>query len=210
MAARPGGQEGVSPPVPIGHVVEVHGPVVDIACERLPPLRRALYVASDHEPWVLEVFHHLDQHQARAIALHRTAGLRRGTPVYDRGDGHREYLALPVGVLYFVADTLHVTTRHYLRGTDARRVGEALARELLEEEQALADMKEKDRRTLLAQTVFLGTLSLLFIVPVVAGAYLGRWRDGRSAGYAVRWTMSLLVVGLVVGAVNVYAYVRRH
>jgi F-type H+-transporting ATPase subunit beta len=31
------------------------------------------------------VFHHLDQHQARAIALHRTAGLRRGTPVYDSG-----------------------------------------------------------------------------------------------------------------------------
>jgi F-type H+-transporting ATPase subunit beta len=85
VAVRPGGQDGVAPPVPIGQVVEVHGPVVDIACERLPPLRRALYVASDHEPWVLEVFHHLDQHQARAIALHRTAGLRRGTPVYDSG-----------------------------------------------------------------------------------------------------------------------------
>jgi F-type H+-transporting ATPase subunit beta len=48
-------------------------------------LRRALYVESDHQPFVLEVLHHLDQHQARAIALHRTAGLRRGTPVYDSG-----------------------------------------------------------------------------------------------------------------------------
>jgi len=30
---------------PIGHVVEVHGPVVDIACKTLPPLHRALGVS---------------------------------------------------------------------------------------------------------------------------------------------------------------------
>ncbi|MFI5168401.1 MAG: F0F1 ATP synthase subunit beta [Thermoanaerobaculales bacterium] len=70
---------------PIGHVVEVHGPVVDIACETLPPLHRALAVAIDGGSAVLEVLHHLDRHQVRAIALHRTAGLRRGTPVLDSG-----------------------------------------------------------------------------------------------------------------------------
>jgi F-type H+-transporting ATPase subunit epsilon len=72
--------------------------------------------------------------------------LAYGLARYRREDGHWEYLALPGGVLYFVADTLHVITRHYLRGTDARRVGAALTRELLEEEQALADMKDKVRR----------------------------------------------------------------
>jgi F-type H+-transporting ATPase subunit beta len=71
--------------VPIGHVVEVHGPVVDIACAVLPPLHRALSVPIDGTVVALEVLHHLDPHRVRAIALSRSAGLRRGTPVFDSG-----------------------------------------------------------------------------------------------------------------------------
>jgi F-type H+-transporting ATPase subunit beta len=80
-AAAPPGPD----PSPIGHVVEIHGPVVDVACDLLPPLRRMLEVTFDGARAVLEVLHHLDAHQVRTIALHRTAGLRRGTPVYDSG-----------------------------------------------------------------------------------------------------------------------------
>lgn len=69
---------------------------------------------------------------------------------------------------------------------------------------------ERDRPTLLAQTVFLGTLALLFVVPVVGGAYLGRWIDGLQPGYSYRWTMSGLLAGLALGAVNVYVYIRKH
>ncbi|MBL8348462.1 MAG: F0F1 ATP synthase subunit beta [Rubrivivax sp.] len=69
----------------IGHVAEVHGPVVDVTCQTLPPLRRMLEVAIDGKRAMLEVLHHLDEHRLRAIALGRTAGLRRGTPVYDSG-----------------------------------------------------------------------------------------------------------------------------
>jgi len=72
-------------PTPIGHVVEVHGPVVDVACEVLPPLHRALRMVVGGADAVLEVLHHLDPHQVRAIALSRTAGLQRGTPVFDSG-----------------------------------------------------------------------------------------------------------------------------
>ena len=72
-------------PAPVGRVVEVHGPVVDVACAVLPPLHRALSVAIDGRRVVLEVLHHLDPHRVRAIALSRTAGLRRGTPVFDSG-----------------------------------------------------------------------------------------------------------------------------
>ncbi len=32
---------------PVGAIAEVHGPVVDIACEVLPPLHRALYAYTD-------------------------------------------------------------------------------------------------------------------------------------------------------------------
>ncbi|MCX5870371.1 MAG: AtpZ/AtpI family protein [Deltaproteobacteria bacterium] len=69
---------------------------------------------------------------------------------------------------------------------------------------------EKERPTLLAQTVFLGTLALLFVLPVVGGAYLGHWIDSQLAGYSYRWTMSLLVTGLFVGGMNVYLYIQRH
>lgn len=68
---------------------------------------------------------------------------------------------------------------------------------------------ERDRPTLLAQTTYIGTLGLLLVLPVIAGAYLGRWLDGMMAGYSLRWTLSLIFLGLVVGCVNVYLFVRE-
>jgi len=68
---------------------------------------------------------------------------------------------------------------------------------------------ERERPTLLAQTTYLGTLGLLLVLPVIGGAYLGRWLDGLMAGYSLRWTLSLIFLGLVVGGVNVYLYVRE-
>lgn len=68
---------------------------------------------------------------------------------------------------------------------------------------------EHDRPTLLRQTVYLGTLGLLFVVPVIVGAYVGRWLDGLSAGYSMRWTLSLIVLGVGIGALNVYLNVKE-
>ena len=68
---------------------------------------------------------------------------------------------------------------------------------------------EKERRTLLGQSVYLGTLGVMFILPVVAGAYLGQWLDSLSEGYEVHWTVSMIVLGVVVGAINVYLFVRE-
>lgn len=68
---------------------------------------------------------------------------------------------------------------------------------------------DKDRPTLLAQTAYLGTLGLLLVVPVIIGAYLGRWLDGLAEGYSMRWTLSLIVVGVTVGAVNVYLFIKE-
>ena len=47
MAATPFATNAPSSAPAIGRVVEVHGPVVDIACETLPPLHRALTVSID-------------------------------------------------------------------------------------------------------------------------------------------------------------------
>ncbi len=68
---------------------------------------------------------------------------------------------------------------------------------------------EKERPTLFAQTIFLGTLGLVFVLPIIAGAYLGRWLDSLVAGYSVRWTLSLLFLGIIVGAINVYLMMRE-
>ncbi|PTN12181.1 F0F1 ATP synthase subunit beta [Nitrosomonas aestuarii] len=68
---------------PIGVIEEIHGPVVDVICDRLPPLHQALYSVSDHQNYLFEVHRHLDARRTRAIALHPTGGLQRGLKVFD-------------------------------------------------------------------------------------------------------------------------------
>jgi len=68
---------------------------------------------------------------------------------------------------------------------------------------------EEDQSTLIAQTVFVGTLGLIFVLPVIGGAYLGHWIDSNITGYSVRWTISLILLGVIIGATNVYLYIRE-
>jgi len=68
---------------------------------------------------------------------------------------------------------------------------------------------ELDQPTLIAQTVYIGTLGLLFVLPVIVGAYLGHWLDNQMTGYSVRWTTSLIILGVFVGGVNVYLFIRE-
>jgi ATP synthase protein I len=68
---------------------------------------------------------------------------------------------------------------------------------------------EHDRSTILAQTIYLGTLGLVLVLPVILGAYLGRWLDMRLSGYSISWTISLIFVGLVVGGINVWLMIRE-
>ncbi|MCW9005347.1 MAG: F0F1 ATP synthase subunit beta, partial [Gammaproteobacteria bacterium] len=71
--------------IPIGSITEVHGPVVVITCQQLPPLRQALLAHFDGETCLFEVHQHLDKQHIRAVTLHRASGLYRGMPVYDTG-----------------------------------------------------------------------------------------------------------------------------
>jgi ATP synthase protein I len=68
---------------------------------------------------------------------------------------------------------------------------------------------EHERPTLIGQTVYLGTLGLVFVLPVVGGAYLGIWLDSLVSGYSTRWTMSLILLGVFVGGLNVYLFLRE-
>ncbi|MGW8183690.1 MAG: AtpZ/AtpI family protein [Burkholderiales bacterium] len=97
-----------------------------------------------------------------------------------------------------------MTAELHEKDIEERRLEERVARQVDRMKRA-----EQERRTLLGETIFLGTLGLLFVVPVVAGAYLGRWLDSRLEGYAIHWTISLIFLGIVVGAVNVYLFIRE-
>ena len=68
---------------------------------------------------------------------------------------------------------------------------------------------EKDKETWFANTVFLGTLGIVFILPVVIGAYLGSWLDQQLSEFSVSWTTSLVIVGVFIGGMNVYLLIRR-
>lgn len=90
---------------------------------------------------------------------------------------------------------------------DDRRT--ARLEEQVEKQTRRIKQAEKDKRTLLGQTIYLGTLGLMFVLPMVGGAYLGQWLDSLTAAYEVHWTVSLIVLGVVVGAVNVYLFLRE-
>lgn len=78
-------QADIRPGTEIGVISEVHGPVVIITCETLPPLRQALYTTTDGSTCFFEVHQHLDESRVRAITLHSASGLQRGMSIYDTG-----------------------------------------------------------------------------------------------------------------------------
>lgn len=53
-----------------------------------------------------------------------------------------------------------------------------------------------------------GTVGLLLVVPLLLGAYGGRWLDIHLAGYSVHWTVSCILLGLGLGAYNVYRFLK--
>ena len=86
---------------------------------------------------------------------------------------------------------------------------ESRLRESVKREAERLRRAEDDSGGLLAQTAYIGTLAVLFVLPVLAGGYLGRWIDDQLAGYSVRWTITLLLAGVGIGLVNVYLFVRE-
>ena len=68
---------------------------------------------------------------------------------------------------------------------------------------------EREQTSLLAQTTYIGTLGLLLVIPIIASAYLGNWLDKLSPGYSIQWTISLILLGLLIGIFNVYLFIKQ-
>lgn len=84
--------------------------------------------------------------------------------------------------------------------------GDEMLRSL--EKQSARRRRFEKRQSFWIQTAYAGTLGVIFIFPVVAGAYLGRWLDNMMPGYSISWTLNLIILGVVIGAVNVVLFVR--
>lgn len=46
----------------------------------------------------------------------------------------------------------------------------------------------------------------LFVIPVVAGAYLGRYLDKKNIG-DISWTITFIIIGIAVGIYNVWHFI---
>jgi len=68
---------------------------------------------------------------------------------------------------------------------------------------------ERERKTVLSQTIYLGTVGIIFILPVIIGAYAGVWLDNKLKGFSFSWTISLIFLGIVIGAINVYLFMKE-
>ena len=68
---------------------------------------------------------------------------------------------------------------------------------------------ERRKATLIGQTVYAGMIGLVFVLPIVGGAYLGRWIDDLASGYSVRWTVSMILLGIAIGGLNVYWLIKE-
>jgi ATP synthase protein I len=58
----------------------------------------------------------------------------------------------------------------------------------------------------------LGSIAMMgwmIVVPPVVGAFVGHWIDTKWPT-PISWTMILMLVGLVAGCYNVWAWVERH
>jgi F-type H+-transporting ATPase subunit beta len=82
----------------IGKVVQIIGPVIDVAFEgHLPAIHHALHVKSSESgvdiDIIAEVAQHLGENRVRAVAMKPTDGMQRGVAAVDLG----EPISVPVG-----------------------------------------------------------------------------------------------------------------
>lgn len=69
---------------------------------------------------------------------------------------------------------------------------------------------EREKQSVLAQSVFLGTIGVVIVTPIVAGAYFGLWLDDQYKTFSFSWTISFIIIGVVVGVFNAIYFVKEH
>lgn len=66
----------------------------------------------------------------------------------------------------------------------------------------------KEKRSFWRYASVVGAGGWLFVIPVVGGAYLGRYLDKRM-GSGILWTAALIVIGIAIGIYNIWYFLIR-
>jgi ATP synthase protein I len=66
----------------------------------------------------------------------------------------------------------------------------------------------KERSAFWYYASLVGAGGWLFVIPVVGGAYLGRYLD-KKMGSGILWTAALIVVGIAIGIYNIWHFYFR-
>jgi ATP synthase protein I len=69
-------------------------------------------------------------------------------------------------------------------------------------------LKARKEKTFWHYASLIGVGGWLFVIPIVAGAYLGRYLDKKLGG--ISWTITFIIIGIAVGIYNFwYFYLRK-
>ncbi len=70
-------------------------------------------------------------------------------------------------------------------------------------------MRERREESLWHTLTYVGSVSVVLLFPVVLGAYLGWFLDGKYRAGRISWTITFILLGLMVGIYNVYIIFYR-
>ncbi len=70
-------------------------------------------------------------------------------------------------------------------------------------------MRERREESLWHTLTYVGSVSVVLLFPVVLGAYLGWLLDGQYRAGKISWTITFILLGLMVGIYNVYIIFYR-
>lgn len=93
------------------------------------------------------------------------------------------------------------------RRRDAR--AERVTREVHRKSERMRKGRAARRRGLIFGLGFIGVIGWSVAIPILLGVALGLWLD-RTAPAAFSWTLSMLAVGVTVGAVNAWMWAQRY
>ncbi len=70
-------------------------------------------------------------------------------------------------------------------------------------------MSKTERRGFWGTVTYIGSISVMFVIPVVIGAYVGWLIDGKYRTGSISWTLTFILIGVFVGAYSVYHAVYK-
>jgi ATP synthase protein I len=67
----------------------------------------------------------------------------------------------------------------------------------------------KERSTFWHYAYVLSVGGWLFVIPVVGGAYFGKYLDRKIGAGGISWTLTFIIIGMAVGIYNVWYFLLR-